>query len=235
MLLRKRAEELVELADKTEREFKQRDEVLSGKIYIGAGETYLMHHIVKVIKEFHDQYPLVQFDLHSGNGDDVKERIDRGLIDIGLVNEPIDIQKYDFIRLFDKETWGVVMRKDDALAAKDVITPDDLKDKPLIMTKRTSVQNELMHWLDANNDDLNIVCTYNLIYNAAIMVDEKIGYALTFDKLVDTSANSSLCFRPLSPALETGAVVVWKKHQVFSEAKAKFLQRLKDSLNAGNA
>jgi DNA-binding transcriptional LysR family regulator len=232
MLLRRRAEEIVDLADRTEREFSEQDNLIGGEIFIGAGETNAMHILADLIKKFNKDYPQVKYNLYSGNADDIKERIDKGLIDIGLLTEPVNIEKYDFIRLPHKETWGVLMQKDSALAKKEYIKPEDLAHMPIINTKRSIVQNEIQNWFGIHYEKLNIIATYNLIYNAAVMVEEGLGYAVCFDKLVNINDETSLCFKPFYPKLETGTVIVWKKHQVFSTATAKLIEKIKNALKA---
>lgn len=228
MLLRRRAEEIVDLADKAEREFLHDDELIAGEIFIGSGETNAMHSLAKLMKDFHDLYPQVQYNIYSGNADDIKEKIDKGLIDIGLLAEPVDISKYDFIRLKEKEAWGILMRKDDILANKDHVTAEDLINKPLISSRRSSVQNEIFNWFGDEYDKLNIISTFNLILNAAVMVEEGLGYAFSFENLININEESNLCFKPLSPKVETGTVMVWKKHQVFSNATSKFIDEIKE-------
>lgn len=232
MLLRRRAEEIIDLADRTEREFSEQDNLIGGEIFIGAGETHAMHVLADIAKKFNMEYPQVKFDIYSGNADDIKERIDKGLIDIGLLTEPVNIEKYDFIRLTYKERWGVLMQKDTPLAKKEYIKPEDLINKPIINAKRSMVQNEILNWFGAHNEKLNIIATYNLIYNAAIMVEEGLGYALCFEKLINMNDEINLCFKPLHPELFTGAVIVWKKHQVFSAATTKFIERIINALKA---
>lgn len=232
MLLRRRAEEILDLVDKTEREFGQQDNLITGEIFIGAGETNAMHVLANLIKEFNKEYPQVKYNLYSGNADDIKERIDKGLIDIGLLTEPVSIEKYDFIRLSNKETWGVLMQKDSPLAKKEKITSDDLTNMPIINTKRPMVQNEIENWFGVKYKKLNVIATYNLIYNATIMVEEGLGYAICFDKLVNINDEINLCFKPFHPKLETGTVIVWKKHQVFSTATTKFIGKIIDALKA---
>lgn len=227
MLLKRRAEEIVDLAQKTKEQFLQEDEVIAGEISIGSGEVKAMNFFAKIMKNFYDEHSQIQYNIYTGNADDIKEKIDKGLIDIGILTEPVDISKYDFIRLNEKETWGVLMKKNDPLADKDYITANDLINKPLINTKRTIVQNEIFNWFGENYDKLNIVSTYNLIFNAAIMVKEGLGYAITLDKLVNFNDETNLCFKPLYPKLETGVVVVWKKHQMFSPAISKFIEKIK--------
>ena len=230
MLLRRRAEEIVDLAEKTEKEFLQDGDLIEGEIFIGSGETNSMHNLAKIMKGFYDEYPQVKYNLYSGNADDIKEKIDKGLIDIGLLTEPVDISKYDFVRLKEKEVWGVLMRKNDLLATKDYVTANDLVDKPLINTRRSIVQNEIFNWFGEDYDKLNIIATYNLIFNAAVMLEEGLGYAITLDKLINFNDETNLCFKPFSPKLETGTVVVWKKHQIFSSATSKFIEKIKNSI-----
>ena len=232
MLLRRRAEEIVDLVGRTEKEFDEHDNLIGGEIFIGAGETNAMHTLADLIKEFNKEYPQVKYNLYSGNADDIKERIDKGLIDIGLLTEPVNIEKYDFIRLPNKEAWGVLMQKDSPLAKNEYIKPENLINMPIINTRRSIVQNEIENWFGAYYEKLNIIATYNLIYNAAIMVEEGLGYAICFEKLVNMNDETNLCFRHLYPKLETGAVIVWKKHQVFSTATAKFIKEIMNALKA---
>lgn len=227
MLLRRRAEEIVNLSDKTEREFLQREDFIAGEIYIGAGETYAMTLLAKVIKEFKEQYPHVNYRLYSGQADDIKERIDRGIIDIGLLTEPVDIEKYDFVRMNYREKWGIIAPSDSEIAKKEYVTPNDIADLPLFISHRLIVQNEIAHWIGKDYEELNIVATYNLIYNAAIWVEEGIGYALTIEKLVNYSQDLPVCFIPFNPPLETGTVLVWKKHQVLTPAMTRLIEKLR--------
>lgn len=230
VFLLKKAKEIVELVDKTEENFKQPTEMISGEIYIGGGETEAMHFIAKTLKELLDDYPNIRFHLYSGNADDISSKLDSGLLDFGIVIEPTDKQKYDYIKLPATDVWGVLMRKDSPLAEKQFIQPSDLIDKSLLISRQTAVSNELTGWLGHNIDDLHIVATYNLLYNAARMVEENIGYALCLDRLINTSGESSLCFKPLYPKLEANLNIIWKKHQVFSNAANKFLDQLRKNI-----
>jgi DNA-binding transcriptional LysR family regulator len=232
MLLRRRAEEIVDLHDRTEREFTELDNLVGGEIFIGAAETKAMHALADLIKKFSKEYPQVKYNLYSGNADDIKERIDKGLIDIGLLTEPVNIEKYDYIRLPQKETWGLLMRKDSTLAEKQYIIPSDLIGIPLIYSKRSMVQNEINNWVGVENEKLNIIATYNLIYNAAIMVEEGLGYAVSLEKLVNINDETNICFRTFYPKLEVGTVLIWKKYQMFSPATTKFIERIKNTLKA---
>ena len=230
MFLRKRAQEILDLTEKTENELKESDEMICGDIYIGGGETDAIRILAKVVKQITQEYPLINFHLYSGNANDVTERLDRGLLDFGILIEPVDLKKYDFQKLPATDTWGLLMRKDSPLAAKDTIEPEDLLDLPLLCSNQTLVKNELSGWAGIDFDKMNIVTTYNLIFNASIMVQEGVGYALCLDKLVNTTGDSYLTFKPLEPSLVVGLDIVWKKYQVFSKASKIFLVRLQEEI-----
>jgi len=235
MLLRKRAEEIIDMVDKLETEFNSMEETISGDVFIGGGETDAMRQIARVEKDLQLRYPNIRYHLYSGNEDDVTERLDKGLLDFGILIQPADLSKYNYLNLPDKDVWGVVMRKDSPLAFKKSIQAVDLLNVPLICSrqamKQTFSKNEFADWFGEDFDKLNVVTTYNLAYNAAIMVDEGIGYAITLDKIVNTSRDSNLCFRPLEPILESGLNIVWKKHQVFSAAADMFLKVIKEKFS----
>lgn len=226
MLLRKRAEEIVELMEKTKAELSSSDETISGDVYMGSGETEAVSTIAKVAKDLQETYPLIRYHIYSGDAEHITERLDKGLIDFGLLVEPFDIAKYDYIRLPLKDTWGVLMRKDSPLAKKDSITPEDLWEQPLIISHQTSISHEMMSWLQRDTSQLNIVATYDLVYNASRFVKTGFGYVIALDKLINTTGDSELCFRPLSPLLEAGLCIVWKKNQVFSRAANQFLKQI---------
>lgn len=230
ILLRRRAEEIIALTDKTIAEFHPTEEIISGDIYIGGGETNAMRLIAKVAKKLQSKYPLIRYHLYSGNADDVAERLDKGLLDFGLFIEPANMERYNYLRLPDTDTWGLLMRKDSPLAAKKSIQAEDLENIPLIVSRQSMVRNELSGWRGGDFDKLNIVATYNLIYNASLMVDEGFGYALCLDRLVFSARNNNFCFRPLEPKLEASLSIAWKKYQVFSKAAEKFLEALQEEL-----
>lgn len=230
MMLRKRAEEIVDMVEKTEAEFKSINDIVGGDIYIGCGETESMKYIAQVMKELQDEYPDIKFHIYSGNAEDVTEKLDKGLLDFGVLIQPIDLSKYDNITLPQKDVWGVIMPNDSPLSKKNVIKLEDLVDKPILvsrqMSKKYSAESGFLDWFGEYFDSLNIVATYNLVYNAAIMVEMGIGYAVTLDKLVNTTNNSNICFRPLCPKLESRLDIVWKKYQIFSPAAKLFLEKL---------
>ncbi len=229
MLLRKRAEEILDLVGRTEKEIAQSDDTVSGDIYIGTGETDGMRQIARTAKQLQEHSPGIHFHIVSGDAVDVCERLDKGLLDFGVLLGDIDKIKYHYLELPMKDTWGVLMRRDSPLAQQERILPQDLWDKPLILSRQVDNKSGLYRWLGREPEQLHTVATYNLIYNASLMVDEGMGYAFTLDKLVNTRG-SQLCFRTLEPKLELGMYLVWKKSQIFSKAAELFLERLREQL-----
>ncbi len=225
-ILRKRAEEMIELMEKTKAEIISSAENVSGDIYIGGGETEGFRIISKAAEAVRAKNTGVHFHLFSGNAADVTERLDGGLLDFGILIEPADIKKYDFIRLPAKNRWGLLMLRGHMLAEKEHITPDDLNDIPLIASRQSMAHNELSGWLGREYETLNIVATYNLLYNASLMVEENVGCALCLDGIIPEYENSTLVFKPLEPAVEVGLNIIWKKYQVFSRAAEVFLNEL---------
>lgn len=230
MLLRKRAEELVDLMEKTKAELTSSNENINGDIHIGCGETEAISFLTKAAWDLQQKHPLIHYHIYSGDAERVMERLDKGLIDFGLLVGPVDVNKYDYIKLPLKDTWGVLMRKDSSLAEKNFIIAEDLWDKPLIISHQTSINSEMFSWLKTDIEKLNIVATYDLVYNASQFVKNGFGYVIALDKLINTTGDSDLCFRPLYPTLEAGLCIVWKKYQVFSKASNAFLQQLQKEL-----
>ena len=228
MILRKRAEEILNLVQKTEREISLSDQIIVGDVYIGAGETDAIRFMAKAARELYKAYPGIHYHIASGNSDFVLEQLDKGLIDFGMVFGSIDHAKYNSIPLPYKDTWGVLMRKDSPLALKECVSPEDLWDKPLIVSIQEADKGTLPAWIKREISEIEIVATYNLLFNASLMVEEGLGYAIGFDKIINTSGNSILCFRPLSPKREAGMSIIWKKYQIFSKASEKFIEKIKE-------
>lgn len=230
VLLRQRAEEIIGLVEKTESEITSGDEMISGDIYIGGGETEAIKIIAEIATEFKKEYPGICYQIYSGNAEDVTEKLDRGLLDFGVLIEPADIHKYEHLRLPMVDTWGVLMRKDSELAGKKEIEPQDLLNLPLICSRQMFRTQEMQKWIGRKPEKLNIVATYNLLFNASLLVEAGMGYALCLDKIIKTPDDGMLCFRPLKPSMNVHLDVVWKKNQVFSKAAELFLERLKEKL-----
>lgn len=228
--LRKRAEEILEIVNRTESDFNAMGENIGGSVHIGGGESKAMRLIAETIGELQEDYPDIRCSLYSGNAEDVMERLDKGLLDFGILIQPVDISKYDSVALPVHDVWGVIMRKDCPLAEQDAVTLQDLLKLPLICSRisirQSAVKNAYAEWFGKSFEKLNIVATYNLIYNAALLVESGIGYALGLDGLIDALGNRALCFRPLKPRLESGLNIVWKKYQVFSKAAEIFRERI---------
>lgn len=230
MILRKRAEEMISLMRRTEEEITGSNETIAGNVFIGTGETETVRLFAQVAKKMQQKYPDIRYHISSGNAEHVLEYLDKGLIDFGLLFTEIDPQKYEAVPVPIKDTWGVLMRKDSPLAEKETICPEDLWDKPLIFPHQRGDNTYLSHWLQREETELHIVATYNLIFNASLLVDEGLGYALCYDKLINTYG-SNLCFRPFSPRLEARGFIVWKKYQVFSKTANLFLQCLNEMID----
>ena len=224
VLLRRRAQEIVDLAEKTEREFQRQEGVLTGEIAVGAGESSGMTRLSEAMAAFRREHPLVQFSIYSATADDIKERLEKGLLDLGLLAEPVDIGRYEFIRMPRRDRWGVWVRRDDPLAALEAVSPGDLLGVPLLLARRELVQKELAAWFGDDFEKVEVAATYNLILNAINMVRSRVGVALGF---YIANLSDELCFLPLTPVLETGTVLVWKKGQMFSPAAAEFLRHIR--------
>lgn len=225
MLLRKRAEDIVNMTEKTIAEFHSLDELNGGDIYIGCAESHLMKYIAWVIKKFRKKYPLFRYHIISGNTEQVTEKLDKGLLDFAVIVEPPDLLKYNYIELPETDKWGLLMRKDNPLAEKKYITFADLQGIPLICSEQ-SVKEDLPRWCGEKTDNLMLSGSVNLFYNGSVFVHEGLGCMLTFDKLAYTGEDSELCFRPLSPPLENKMYIILKKYQVFTPIAEKFIQEL---------
>lgn len=238
IILRKRAEDVIAMIDKIEDEFHTMGDSISGDIYIGGGETYVFRYIVNILKDLQEDYPNIHYHLYSGNAAEVTERLDKGLLDFGLLIQPADMTKYNFINLPEKDIWGVIMRKDSPLAQKEYVTCEDLIGVPLICS-RQSIQkiegNAFIKWFEGRLEQMNIIATFSLVYNAAFMVQQGMGYLLTINNLMNTAVNPDLCFRPLFPVVEAGLAIVWKKYQVFSKPSQRFLDTLRQILSEPKA
>ncbi len=229
-LLKKRAEEMINLMDKTVSELTSSNNHISGEILIGAGETEGLSYLAQVAKQLQTRYPQIFYKLYSGDATLVTEKLDSGLLDFGLLIGQVDINKYDYLKLPTSDRWGVIMKEDSELAKYDSIRAEYLIDKPLILSHQAIENNELASWLQTSLSSLNIVATYELAYNASIFVKNGFGYMLALDNIINTTPGSGLIFKPLTPTIEVGMCIVWKKHQVFGTAAKTFLSELRKQL-----
>lgn len=226
LFFRQRAEEIVELADRLEQNFTERKSDVSGLIAIGASESVGSRLFARLIKRFSDKYPLIQFHLYNEMADNIRDRLEKGLVDVGLLLEPVDTSRYDFVRLSQKETWGILMRDDHPLAERKTITPDEIAEYPLILPLRERVRNEILNWMRKEEKDLTIPLSYTLLSNAALMVEAGLGCAFCLDGALAIHSSPHLSFVPISPEHTTRSVLVWKKNQMFSPATALFIQEI---------
>ncbi len=227
MLLRRRAEEILSLVDKTQRELIEQDAQIEGRIVIGCGELAAVGLLPELIAAFHQVYPLVTFDLFTATADTVREQMEKGLVDIGILMEPIDIEKFDFIRLERRERWVVLMRPEDPLARKEGIRPGDLAGKPLILPARANVRNELSNWFGEGLCPEQILFTSNFATNGALMVQAGLGYSIVVEGAIPFWDPAQIASRPLEPEILSNCVYAWKRSQPLTPAVEQFVRRLK--------
>ena len=228
LLLRRRAQEIVELTERTEKDFAHKDEELTGEIAIGSGETRSVSVLAEVLSSFRQRYPRVRYRFYSGNADHIKERIENGTLDIGLFPEPVDISRYEFIRVPVREEWGVLSQEDSPLGRLPFVRPENLVGRPLMISGREMVQHELANWFGDEFQKLDISVRYNLLYNVAMLVRNGFGDALCIR--LDCQY-PGLRFVPLHPPLAFGSVLVWKKHQVAFPAVSALIAHAKKCLS----
>lgn len=226
IFFRQRAEEIVELAGRLERAFVEKNKEVSGVIAIGATEAVGSRLFAKLIKRFSEKYPLVQFNLYNEMADYIKDRMDKGLIDVGLLLEPVDTGKYDFLRLSQKEAWGILLRVDHPLAEREAVSPEEVAQYPLILPLREQVRSEILNWLKREEKDLYIPLSYTLLSNAVLLVEEGLGCAFCLDGALAIHSSQNLRFIPIYPEHTTRSVLVWKKNHLFSPVTSLFIQEI---------
>lgn len=227
MILKCRAQEILSLADKTKRDFLYKDENLEGVISIGSGEFLSTRCLTDCIAQFRKKYPLVRYEFYSGNAGNIRDQIERGLLDVGLMSEPIDIRKYEFISMPIKEEWGAFVREDSPLIDKDFVTPQDLVDIPLVLPLGDFAESNIGKWFGEYISNIDVIAKGNLLYNEAMMAQSNIG------AVIGIRLNSNydrLKFISLNPSLKIDTALVWKKEQIFSAATAAFIEFSKQYL-----
>lgn len=220
MILKRRAQEILSLADKTKRDFLQKDEALSGTISIGSGEFRSTEYLAKIIAEFRKKYPNVKYEIYSGNAGNIRDYIERGFLDIGLMSEPIDVRKYNFVNMPIKEQWGLFVPRDSPLSKKENVSPEDLKGMSIVTATGDFNQSRIGKWLGDYREQVEIAATANLPYNEAVLAKENIGVMLSINL---NCTYENLRFIPLYPVLEVSTVLGWKKEQIFSATTAAFI------------
>lgn len=226
IFFRQRAQEIIELADRLEKSFVERQNDISGMVVIGASEAVGSQTLAKLIKVFSEKYPAVQFTLYNETVDNIKDHLDKGLVDIGLILEPIDVTKFDYVRLSQQDTWRLLVRNDHPLTEKESLTADDVVSYPLILPLRENIRVEILHWLGREEKELTIPLFYTLLSNAALLVAEGLGCAFCMDGALAIRSDPRLRFIPLEPRCMTHSVLVWKKNNLFSPATSLFIQEI---------
>ena len=234
ILLRSRAEDLVNMADRIEQEFVALDDISGGDLYLGLAESFQIRYLASVIKEFKLRYPNLHYHITSGDTEQIADKLDKGLLDFLVLAEYPDSRKYDFIEFPEADVWGLVMRNDDPLGKKEAVRVDDLEGLPLFCSEQ-AWKNELKEWAGRSFSKLKLEGSFRLAYNGSVFVREGLGYLLTFDHLIDTSENSGLAFRPLSPVIKTKLYIVWNRHQAFTPIAERFLKQLQESFASASA
>lgn len=233
LLLRDRAQEILALTDKTEQEFMdQKKQLFSGHIAIGCVEADNSDTLAMMLEEFVSEYPQVTFHIFSGTSDVITEQLDKGLIDLAILLEPVATEKYERIVLPREETWGILVHKCSFLARKDEIEPEDLLGVPLLTAARKEVQGMIADWVGVHFDQLNVIGTYSLIFNVFALVENHVGSAVTIEGSTTYHHSDQLKFIPLNPEIKTHCVVAWKKNRIFSPVVKEFIQRFKHAFEA---
>ena len=228
ILLRDRAEDLVQMADKIEKEFLSLDDITGGELYFGLAESYQIKYLARAIKVFKEQYPTLHYHITSGDTEQIADKLDKGLLDFLVLAELPDNRKYEYISFPESDVWGLIIPADDPLAEKETISVSDLKGLPLFCSDQ-AWNNELKEWAGNDFPDLTQEGSFRLAYNGSIFTRERLGYLLTFKNLIDTSEGSGLVFKPLSPKLETMLYITWNRYQTFTPIAERFLQYLRTS------
>ncbi len=225
MILCRRAQEIFLLIEKTEEELSAEGDELTGSIAIGAGETEGFRILAKAAASIRERYPNVHYTINSGDTVEVLEQLEHGLLDFGVIVDVADSEKYNILKLPHKDVWGVLLRADDPLAEKRFLTPDDLVNVPLLISRQALKGHAFADWFGAQYEQVHFVGVYNLVFNASIMAAESVGYVLCLKGIINTQ-NSELVFRPLSPSKEVTMNLIWKKDQILSRPARKFLEAL---------
>lgn len=226
ILFKQRAEDIVEMTERTEQEFKRRKSTISGTVSLGATEAVSTHELVKFMKIFSEKYRGIRFHMYNAMADTLKECIDQGTLDLALVLEPVDTTRYEFIRMSKKERWGVLVNKDHPLAGQERVKPEEIIDQPLVLPSRASSRREILNWLGCEERQLKIVADYNLLSNTVLLVEESMGIVVCLDGALAIHHSPDLQFIPLEPERSLRAVLIWKKNHVFNSATSLFIQMI---------
>ncbi len=226
VLLRSRAEDLVSMADKIEKEFLSLDDFMGGELYFGLAESWQIRYLAREIRLFRERCPGLRYHITSGDTEQVTEKLEKGLLDFAVLAETPDYGRYEAVVFPEADVWGLVLRRDDPLAEKEKITVEDLAGLPLFASEQ-GWEHDIRGWAGSRFQSLHFEGSFRLSYNASVFAREGLGYLLTFDRLIDTSPESGLKFIPLYPALTTSLYLVWNRYQTFTPAADRFLQQIR--------
>lgn len=232
-LLRDRAEDLLTMADKIEKEFLSLDDITGGDLYFGLAESYQIRHLARELRTLKEQYPSLKYHITSGDTEQVTEKLDKGLLDFAVICDTPNERKYESIAFPEGDTWGLILPADAPLAKKETICIDDLVGLPLF-TSEQGWNGDIRAWAGERFEELHLEGSFRLSYNASMFVREGLGYQLSFQNLVDTSEKSGLTFRPLSPKLEAKLFIIWNRYQTFTPIAERFLSQIKNNFNSIN-
>ena len=227
-LLRRRAVEILQLADTAVTEIGSAGKDVIGTVRVGCGETDAMRVVARAIRRFSETHPMVRFELHSGNAEDVSDLLERGLVDFGVLIEPTDKTRYDYLSFPTDIRWGALVRRDDPLARMYGVSPSDISGRRVIVSRQNMAANGISGWMGPDFPEPDVVATYNLLFNASLLVSEGVGIALCLEGIVNTSGDSDLVFVPFEPELRVGMSLVWKKNSVQGRAQRLFLDGLRE-------
>ncbi len=229
MLLRRRTEDLLDMADKIKDEFRTLGDTVRGDVYIGCAESCLIKYLAKAIKSLREKYPLIKYHIISGDTQQLDEKLKRGIYDFAIIAEPPDLSQYNYIEIPESDVWGVIMPEGHPLAEKQSVTAEDILPYPVFIS-RQAVNADIPRWSNNITDKLDLCVTFNLANNVAMLVKEGLGLAFVFDRLLETDGKSGITFRPLEPRLETKMYVIWKKYQIFTPAAEALLNEFREIL-----
>jgi len=234
ILFQQRAQEIVTLLDKTQRDIAEHNDMVAGVVTIGCVETSASFLLPDALEAFSSLHPMVRYEIYSGNGDDIRDKIDSGHVDIGILVEPVEIAKYESIPLSFQDAWGVLMRKDDPLAKRESLRTGDIVGLPFFLSHRRIVTEEIESWFGKMSKKLNILGYHNLLTNTMLLIERGLCYSITLQGAYSIRPNKNLRFVPLSPARKAGHVMAWKKNRIFSQAASLFLEYIKNTFNSNN-
>ena len=234
VLLRNRAENLVEMADKIEQEFIALDDITGGELYLGLAESFQIRYLAREIKKLKERYPHLRYNITSGDTEQIADKLDKGLLDFLVLAQQPDSRKYEYLEFPERDVWGLIMPENDPLAEGPAVTVKDLAGLPLFCSGQ-AWEKEIKDWAGADFHNLTLAGSFRLSYNGSIFAREGLGYLLTYDHLIDTSEGSGLAFRPLTPKLESSLYIAWNRYQTFTPIADRFLQQLKLSMQSGSS